>query len=316
MSEVKKKSEQPVTTALATCQPTMSPALMRGMPVDSIADLVSVGELLARSGMFGNINPAAGFVIATTCHQSGMTLFDYNRTYHTIQNRPSMRADAMLAEFRKRGAKHRIVENSNERAAVEISYEGVTSTFQFTMDDARAAGYPYADKGKTTLKDNWKNNPAAMLWARCISIAVRRLCPEINAGIYTPEETQDFIDVDYSVTDRSEPRQATTSAAAAHIIEVMKAGTTEQPVEIVTVEQAGDAAEPAGDNIVIPEFPGDDNAIDYSVCPVGKKKGLKWDEFSIDELGLAIKSTHPEILPGHHHEIAAAANRKGIKWNR
>ena len=85
-----------------------------------------------------------------------------------------MRADAMLAEFRNRGGKYKIVENSQTRAAAEVEFEGQKLPFEFTMEDAKRTGDCFKGDGKT-LKLTWQKRPDDMLWARMVSRMVRRL---------------------------------------------------------------------------------------------------------------------------------------------
>lgn len=300
MSDLKKKQDES-TTAIVR--------VTRELPINSVADLEKIGALVAQSGA-GVPNAAAGFMVAATCHQSGITLFDYLRTYHTIQNRPTMRADAMLAEFRKRGGRYRIVEISDSRAAIHVEFEGEKYDFEFTMQEAEHAGYPFRNGRDGSLKDNWRSSPSDMLWARLTSKTVRRLCPEIVAGIYTPEETQDFIDITPEPTT-TEPKRA-TSAKAAEIMNAIESQ-RESTVIDVTPESISDAAEPDAP-CEIPPFPGDDEStaadeIDYTVCPIpGKKFGVKWTEFSIDHLGTAMNAKHPAMMPGHYQAVSQAAN--------
>lgn len=217
----------------------------RALPVTSMEELATAGELLARSGMFGIANAAAGFVVATTCHQQGISLMEFQRTYHIVEGKPSMRADAMLAEFRKRGGRCRIVENSVTRAAAEFEFEGQKVPFAYTMEDAQRKGDCYKGDGKT-LKHTWQKRPEDMLWARLVSMAVRRLCPEINAGLYTPEEVADFD----GAKPRSEPKT-------------------------IDVQEAARRMDPAAQTPTEPEP-------DYTVCPLegevdGKSvAGMKW----------------------------------------
>lgn len=298
MSEVKKKTEE---TAIVR--------ITRELPAQSISDIASIGEMIARSGMYGVNNPAAGFVVAATCHQEGITLFDYYRTYHTIECKPSMKYDAMLARFRALGGSHRIIERTSDRAIIELNIGTETYTESLSWDEAKKEPYPYKTDGKT-LKKNWATPRARrqMLWARVVSEAIRTLRPEIVAGIYTPEETQDFIDV---TPEPTEPRRATSSKAT----EIMNAieSQPETTVIDVTPESISDAAEPDAP-CEIPPFPGDDEStaaeeIDYTVCPIpGKKFGVKWTEFSIDHLGTAMNAKHPAMMPGHYQAVARAAN--------
>ena len=67
------------------------------LPIQGMNDLVAMGELFSTSKMFGNINPAQGFVIACHLHQSGMQSLEFIERYHVMHGRITMRADAMLA---------------------------------------------------------------------------------------------------------------------------------------------------------------------------------------------------------------------------
>lgn len=249
-----------------------------GMPANTMTDLVKAGELLAQSGMFGFKDAGSGFVVAVTCQQQGISLIEFVRTYHIVNGRPSMRADAMLSELRQRGGRHKIVENSVTRAAVEITFEGVTQVFEFTMKDAERTGDCYDG---TKLKHNWLKRPDDMLWARCISRAVRRICPEIVSGLYTPEETEDFTDK----PARAEPRTITP--------EVVKERTAKKP-RTVTVEPVESTPAPE------PELIGD-----CTTCPkLGSTlDGLPWIEMDTTVLINALNSQKPEMKPGHKAAI-------------
>jgi hypothetical protein len=161
------------------------------LPVATMQDLLTLGEFISRSGMAGEVNPAAGVVIAATCHQQGISIIDFQRTYHIIKGKPSMRSDAMLAEFRKLGGKVKIIENSCTRAAAEFAFDGNKGVFEYTMQDAERTG-DCLNGGK--IKDMWQKRPDDMLWARLVSRTVRKLAPEICSGLYTPEEVSDFDD--------------------------------------------------------------------------------------------------------------------------
>jgi len=261
-------SIKPTTTALATTTP---------MPVNSMADITNAGAILAQSQIFGAINPGAGFVIVATCHQQGISLMEFHRTYHIVEGKPSMRADAMLAEFRKRGGSYKITENSVARAAASFKFEGVEYDAEFTIDDAKRTGDCYKFDG-ATMKHVWSKRPDDMLWARMVSRAVRRLCPEINAGLYAPEEVADFDDA---------PRAAAapvviTPSEAADRAKTVEAEVVE--VEVVTTMQ-------------------DDT--DYTLSPIGGEgvKGKPWSEFSDAELAKAATIEHEAVTYTHKAAI-------------
>ena len=162
---------------------------------DPIAAAKALGEAMAKSGIFGCPNPESGMVIAITCLCEGITPLDFYRRYHLIAGKPSMKSDAMLAEFRQAGGTHKVIAEEPDVAEIELTVDGYTKRFRMTWEQAKKEKWPYAKDGRT-LKDNWATPEGrrAMLWARTISRAVKRMKPEINAGIYTPEETADFVD--------------------------------------------------------------------------------------------------------------------------
>ena len=50
-------------------------------------------------------------------------------------------------------------------------------------------------------KENWRNYPRAMMRARCISEGIRTVYPACVAGLYSPEEVQDFAPAKGPVVD-------------------------------------------------------------------------------------------------------------------
>lgn len=253
------------------------------LPTNTMTDLVEAGKLLAQSGMFGISNDAAGFVVMAQCLQQGISVFEFHRTYHLMKGKPpAMRADAMLAALRNKGAKHKIIENSVNRAAIEIEFEGVKQTFEFTMEDARRTGDCFDTDGKT-LKYNWQRRQDDMLWARCISRATRRICPEINCGLYPPEEVEDFKD-----TQRREPPAPITPQAVSE--------RTRKDAKTITVEPVPDQ----------PAKPEPQSIGDCTTCPdVGVEEftGVPWSELDTDVLWGALESDNAALRPGHKASI-------------
>lgn len=167
-------------------------------PIQAAAEM---GRAMSASGMFGLKNPEAGFVVAMTCLCEGITPIDFGRTYHLIQGKPSMRSDAMLAEFRKSGGSHKVIRRDADECSVELTWKGASVPFSLTWAECEKEDFSRArdDRGNI-LWDKPKDNYAyprkrmQMMWARVISDGVRTLTPEIVAGVYTPEETEDFIE--------------------------------------------------------------------------------------------------------------------------
>jgi hypothetical protein len=177
---------------------------------DPMTAMVKMGEFLATSGLFGCEKKEQGIVLALACMCERKNPLEIARTYHIIEGKLSMKADAMLAAYRVKGGKLKWLQADDKAAIAEFTFEGSTITISYTEDDAKAAGYIPA---KPT--SGWNKNRAAMLRARLSSKAVRMLCPEVNAGIYTPEEVADF--------DKPSTTAFTTTTGTA--VEVIKMAT-------------------------------------------------------------------------------------------
>lgn len=166
---------------------------------DRIADpmefVKNFGTALYASKMFGCHNAQQGMVFALAILSEKSNPIAIKRRYHIIGGNLTMRADAMLAEFRMNfdGA-HEIVERTAEAAEIELKRKGQKPyRLRFAWDDALKEPFVWGSpdkQGKREIKTNYATPRARMqmLWARVASDAVRAYCPEVNAGVYTPEE--------------------------------------------------------------------------------------------------------------------------------
>jgi hypothetical protein len=151
--------------------------------VDSMDALDRLGETIAYSGMFGAKNKEQGRILALQCVTEKKAPLELAKNYHLIDGKLSMRADAMLAGYRQRGGKVQWQQFDDKGAKARWIYDGNDLVLSYTLDDAQKAGAWPAKPGS-----NWAKFPAAMLRARLISTAVRMLAPEVNCGMYVPEE--------------------------------------------------------------------------------------------------------------------------------
>lgn len=161
-----------------------------------IALINEMGVWLQRSQLFGIQTAEQGKVLALACIAEQKNPLDIARRYHIIEGSLSMRADAMLAEFRLRGGRHRIIQRDEDGVRVAFDFEGQSIEFSITWEEAQQQDYVWGKMkdGKRELKKNWSTGRKRMqmMYARVVSDAVRALCPEVNLGMYTPEEIQDF----------------------------------------------------------------------------------------------------------------------------
>src|SRR5688572_28029678 len=110
-------------------------------PVEAIE---RIGSFLAKSGMFGCERTEQGMVLAMACMTERKSPLEIKRRFHLVGGELSMRADAMLADLRSRGGKHKVLSRTADRAAIELTYDGQTQSFAFTWDEAKAEPFVYA----------------------------------------------------------------------------------------------------------------------------------------------------------------------------
>lgn len=179
-------------------------------PMDAAKQL---GDWVHKSQLFGTACVEQANVIALECLARGVPPMDLANTYHVIGNKLTMKADVMGGRFQALGGKIKTIERSATRAAVELTYEGETTPFSFTAEEAMCepSTYNYAKKDenevveaiadpakrknlidakKMSIKPKYATPRSLMqmLWARLISDAVRTICPKVNSGTYAPED--------------------------------------------------------------------------------------------------------------------------------
>jgi len=196
---------------------------------DPIRAIETLGDVIAKSRIFGCESLEQGKVLAWECLARRTPPLQLKETYHLINTSQgtalTMRADAMLAGFLSLGGRHRIIQRDGERAAVEMSYAGQTATFQCTYADAKEAGFTDGKKGE---KENWSSprQRMQMLWARAVSDGVRAMAPQVCAGKYTPEDFGRNLDADHDpqVVD-GQVVETSTPPAAVETLRKEPAGT-------------------------------------------------------------------------------------------
>ena len=265
------------------------------MPISCMADLVTAGQLIAQSGVCGQITPPEGFIVAEECHNTGMSIAEFSRKYNVMQGRISMKSDAMLARFNELGGKHKVIRRDSECAELELEWNGEKSRFALTIAEAQAEPFIYRggptkqmaelrkpfEKREIKVKYQTPRSIMQMLWARVSSDSVHVVCPQANHGSYTPEEVSDFDD------DRSERGGG---------------GRSSEPVVIDAAEVRSRVVDGGGVS----------NAIDYDVCPIGGPEyvGRRWEDMDDKTLELAWHSEEPEIKEEHRSAINFAMSKR------
>jgi hypothetical protein len=147
-------------------------------------DMERMAGAIAKSGLFGMKTPDQAIALMIVAQAEGRHPGTVAREYHIISGRPALRSDAMLARFQQSGGSIQWGERTDKAVSGTFSHpQGGELTLTWTIEDAKRAGI-YANQ--------WMKYPRQMLTARVISEGVRAVFPAVVAGVYTPEEVQDF----------------------------------------------------------------------------------------------------------------------------
>ena len=170
-------------------------------PLDQFAKLKEAGAMIAQSGMFGsNISASGGALIAMTMYKENLSPVEFKRRYHMVNNQPSRTVNSLLGDFKLTGGKYKIhVADAKSCKITFTTKDGDEYTCEVVMDEMLRTSIPFGKDGRT-LKDNWRNCPDDMLFARCCGKGLRRIAPELMGGVYTKEEQEDIQPVEVTGT--------------------------------------------------------------------------------------------------------------------
>jgi hypothetical protein len=143
----------------------------------------AMGNMFAKSGMFGCQKPEQGQVLALACFTEKKSPFEIMKTYHIINGKLEMKAAAMVAKFIERGGKVKWTSklvDKDKASAIFTTKDGDVYEEEYTIEDAKQEGL--------LSNANWKKAPADMLRARLSSKLIRMIDPMINSGVYDQME--------------------------------------------------------------------------------------------------------------------------------
>ncbi len=214
-----------------------------GNPIEA---MMMLGKSIAGCGFFGCKTVEQGNVIALECIVRGIPPMLMAQQFHIVDGKLSMKADAMLAEFRRLGGKHKAISRTDELATIELSYDGETQRFSFSWEAAQLEPFVFdgarkevlkAIKAKNTSKLDLNPNYASprkrmqMLWSRVISDGVRTMMPEVNFGRYAPEELDEDGDEEGSIATTQAKVSTPRKTVADKLAEQAAAGATDTAVD-------------------------------------------------------------------------------------
>lgn len=112
-----------------------------------------------------------------------------NGGFHIIKGKISMSTALMVDRIRKEGHSLKIPEWTSEKCVIIgiRKDNGDSIRFEYTMDDAKAAGL--------TNSETWKKFPKHMLYNRAMSTIARTLFPDVVGNAYSEDEKWDIMNV-------------------------------------------------------------------------------------------------------------------------
>src|SRR3954464_6057643 len=169
-----------------------------GAPVDPARlalrelDPIMLGRIMARSGLFPDINRASQAVVKILAgRELGIGPFAAMSDIHLVDGTPVVGARILAALVRQSTIyDYKVVEWTNERCSIDFYRHGekLEPTVTFTEEDAKRArlDQPKADG----TPSNHTKFPRNMKFARAMSNGVGLHCPDLTAGapVYTPDE--------------------------------------------------------------------------------------------------------------------------------
>jgi hypothetical protein len=187
----KSQTPAPVPTPEA---PALSPS---NLPLDlenlSLNQINFIGQTMAKSGMFPDVNDAAKALVKILAGKEiGVTPFQAMTNIHIIQGKATMGANFMAAKVKGSGKyDYRVMELTSETCSIlfrqrDSLAEGGWADlgkFTYSLEDAKRAGL-------VKTGSSWEKYPQNMLFARAISSGLRIYCPDVFNGnlVYVPEE--------------------------------------------------------------------------------------------------------------------------------
>lgn len=168
---------------MTTTPPTPS------MEIATLRDVMTLGEVLAKSGFFQDARGAAQAVVKVLAgRELGFGPIASMTGVHIVKGKPVMSAMLIAAAIKRSGKyDYKIREHTKAVCKLEFFESGSSAgESSYSIEEAKSAGLGGA---------NWEHFPKNMLFARAVSNGAKWFCPDIFGGpVYTPDELG--IDID------------------------------------------------------------------------------------------------------------------------
>lgn len=269
-----------------------------------------LGKVIEDSLLVYDCHESQGVLIAIECLQSNITPFEFSEMYDMVANKRCKKSARMLAEFKSMpNCSYEFTQRDGDGSILILTENGKEHTFSCIWEEVKVEPFTKTKNGE--LKDNYATprKRMQMLSARVISDAIRVIAPEINAGLYTPEEMEDLAE-DIPTNTKSEPKISDFVNSTDKLIigdenldgkgidfdkrleKNQKSDLEEEKKETIRKLDADIEAKKVESKKEMEEkakLKNKQSDLDLSVIPVGKQKGEKWTEMPLANLKAALR---------------------------
>jgi hypothetical protein len=158
--------------------------VMNKLEVKSLDDVTKLAAIFYKSNLFTDTKSEAQAVVKILAGQElGLTPFVAMNSIDIIQGKTCMNGAAISSRLKQSGYDFEVIENSKTACTLRFKQglKTIKPDVSFTIEDAKDMNLAH--------KDNWKKQPAVMLFWRAVTKGARMFCPHVfNGAIYTPEE--------------------------------------------------------------------------------------------------------------------------------
>lgn len=180
---------------------------------EDFAAVQALAKVFVESKMFPDITTLAQATVKILAgRELRMGPFEAMRSIDIIKGRTALNAGYISSRIKQSGRyDYKIVTLDRTKCALRFFENGAeVGVSEYTMEDAKQAG--------NAGKDNYKNHPRNMLFARALTNGARWYCPDVFGGaVYTKDELEDLGDPDStsqptSLADKMRPKAAQNAA--------------------------------------------------------------------------------------------------------
>lgn len=186
-----------------------------------------ISRTFIASGFFKDIKQASqGIVKIMAGNEIGIPPFAAMRGINIIEGHPELSANILATKIKNSGKYDYRVEDWDENGCTVVVFQDKEEIGRVTFDKDDA------QRANLLNKNNWRNHPKSMYFARAISIAARTFCPDAFNGVsvYVTGEISDAA---------AEEAEVLTPGSTKKVVEEVITNITDEELDGLTFDSEG-----------------------------------------------------------------------------